>query len=244
MNIIDGRLWELYLEGRGMFPSDLQNYELYEPSFKQTGLIEVVVPVNPRKFLEIAYPINTREGYSLKTTKWMKGEMKGKNPDKDITDLPFLKVGSDFKIIGHEGRHRASTAMDMGYDTIPVKIVIRIPQGMGYDLDKHKEWFENNKKRIFNLEFTPEELSNSRLEEKIKSYIKKLLPNLKVIIKYGAYDKPYHVEVSNPKSPSFDSYSVYFENGQYVIEDFKDYEDPIYVKSLKEVVEILKNKLS
>ena len=66
---------------------------------------------------------------------WSKARIKyleGKIKDgKEIGEIPSLVVGKDgnnYKVKGHEGRHRAHAFKNLGYDKIPVRI-----QGSGRD---------------------------------------------------------------------------------------------------------------
>lgn len=93
---------------------------------------ETLVYMTPKQFLELASKRFTQDQEKLST---IRGVIKSNKP---LSDVPYLKTehvrGFDFKVIGHEGRHRSIVL-----DTVnsSYKMPVRI-------IDASVRWIEDN----------------------------------------------------------------------------------------------------
>jgi hypothetical protein len=93
---------------------DVQSYAGYE------GWKGKVIWMSPDKFLKLASPLLDPVDYTLKD---LEAKMKNNTP----IDFLMLRVDPERnKIIGHEGRHRATVAKKLGIEKVPVLILVHI----------------------------------------------------------------------------------------------------------------------
>ena len=50
-----------------------------------------------------------------------------------LRDIPYLQLDEAGRVVGHEGRHRATALRELGYPTMPVEVVSSDMPGSGYE---------------------------------------------------------------------------------------------------------------
>lgn len=82
---------------------------------------ETLIQMKPNDFLKVALEMKHADNSKVDRVKTMLDNR------QQFTDIPFLQFAHDgkgnAKVTGHEGRHRAKALMDMGVETIPVRLI-------------------------------------------------------------------------------------------------------------------------
>ena len=100
----------------------LQKLKFAQQEAKDRKSRETLVYMTPKQFLEVASQRFTPDQEKLDT---IRGVL---NSNRSLSDIPYLKTehvkGFDFKVIGHEGRHRAIVlnTVNSSYK-MPVRII-------------------------------------------------------------------------------------------------------------------------
>jgi hypothetical protein len=102
-----------------------------------------MVWMSPDKFLSLAYPLDVPYKDSLNS---LRKAMKLGN------SIPHLLLYVDMekkKVIGHEGRHRAKVAKELGIEKVPVFIYTG-------NYTRTPDWTKEDQDTVDNLKFAPE----------------------------------------------------------------------------------------
>ena len=116
---------------------DLQSYAGFE------GWKGKVIWMTPDKFLHLAHPLTDPVDNTLKD---LESKMKAKHP------IDFLMLAIDperNKVVGHEGRHRATVAKKLGVEKVPVLIVVHL-------WNRVPHWTKDEHDYVDKAEFKPE----------------------------------------------------------------------------------------
>ena len=117
---------------------DFNTEELSKLPFKSRELLREI-PIDT--FLTVA-----EKGSDATKTEGIKKLLDSKTK---FSDLPYLLMDESGKIYAHEGRHRARALKELGYDTMPVKVISR-----------NIRWSEQSPERFDYIENWPEKMTS------------------------------------------------------------------------------------
>ena len=115
-------------------------------TMREPTLRDQIVDMKIEDFLGLAEPIpKDDEKRHAPQEEFRKDVLSGKKTEWEIPYLIIQKNEDDiWKVVGHDGRHRAMLLKSIGYDEIPVHIMI--PNGELLEQDKpDKLWCQNDK---------------------------------------------------------------------------------------------------
>jgi hypothetical protein len=194
--------------------------------------------MDPKRFLELAYPMDVTYPASRKSIKWIKKNIRSDSPEN--MEYPFILLNDKFKIQGHEGRHRARSLIEYGIKEMPVLLKFRL-YGLGYEKENYYNWFDKNKNRILNFNFIPERISQSKQNETVEKYLRKRLPKeTKITTQWGVYGFDWAVIINY-------NYAISYENGKYIVRNIRDYgldeeEKFLYFDNIQKVYQFFSKK--